>query len=59
MYKRQGIDEIVHIGDMIVDYTMAKNMGVRQIHCNYGYEKRNFEFENCVNRADEIIGIIK
>lgn len=54
-----SIDEIVHIGDMIVDYTMAKNMGVRQIHCNYGYEKRNFEFENCVDRADEIIGIIK
>lgn len=55
-YKK---DEIVHIGDMKVDYDMAKNAGIKQIHCKYGYEKKASIYENSVACAKEIMELIK
>ena len=52
-------DEIVHIGDMKVDYDMAKNAGIKQIHCKYGYEKKASIYENSVACAKEIMELIK
>lgn len=54
-YKK---DEIVHIGDMLVDYETAKNAGVNQIHCTYGYGKETVNDVISVDNAREIIGVI-
>ena len=48
-----------HIGDMKVDYDMAKNAGIKQIHCEYGYEKKASIYENSVACAKEIMELIK
>lgn len=48
---------IVHIGDMKVDIDMAKNAGIKEINCLYGYGK-NVKGTINVSNAREIIDVL-
>ena len=47
-------NEIVYIGDMIVDKQTAKNAKVDYIHVNYGFGKK-IKTKYSINKIDDII----
>lgn len=51
-------DQVVIIGDMIIDQKTADNANISHIHCSYGYEIRNIEAKLVVNNAVELLNVL-
>lgn len=52
-------EQIVYVGDMLIDYNLSKNAGTKYIHCNYGFELNNVPTEHKVDNSIQIIEILK
>ncbi len=50
--------QIFYIGDMDVDYLLAKNSKINFIFCSYGYENKKRKYSNTISKFSQIRKIL-
>ena len=52
-------ERIYYVGDMYVDYLLAKNSNAKFIFCKYGYERKKVKFKKSIKRFSDLMKIFK
>ena len=51
--------KIYYVGDMYVDYLLAKNSKINFIFCRYGYEKKKMKFKKNIKKFSDLLRYFK
>lgn len=54
LMEKEGIDEVIYVGDTFKDYLECQKANVHFVHASYGFGK----IDNCVNKIDSLDELI-